>query len=231
MFWCCVYAAEQLGSAAVHGRSLTDWWSPFMLLYGTSIHLWYLPFAFVVTSAAILAAKRKRLRDTAALRALVIVGLCTTLPAASAVLNYFDGPAPLTQWVFAGPSVVLGLGLGIGLRTEGASRYRWMGMLTLALLVACIVCVHWGLTDLPEPYLAGGLACVAATLVRGNTGRATAYVSGLTYGVYLVHPLVRTMCIRVGVLPERNAMAAVVIVMLSFTFVAVLRASPLRRFV
>lgn len=52
LIWSVVYALFRAWNAAEQGQALFGWWKPWMPLVGTSIHLWFLPFAFLVALVA-----------------------------------------------------------------------------------------------------------------------------------------------------------------------------------
>jgi hypothetical protein len=52
LIWSAVYALFRAWNAAEQGQALFGWWQPRMFLTGTSIHLWFLPFAFLVALVA-----------------------------------------------------------------------------------------------------------------------------------------------------------------------------------
>lgn len=52
LIWSAIYALFRAWNAAEHGQALFGWWKPWMVLTGASIHLWFLPFAFLVALVA-----------------------------------------------------------------------------------------------------------------------------------------------------------------------------------
>lgn len=88
LIWSAVYGLFRVWNAAEQGQALFGWWKPWMFLAGTSIHLWFLPFAFLVALVA------------PALRASKVTLL---LPVLAAVLLSVIGETsvwPWYQWSF-----------------------------------------------------------------------------------------------------------------------------------
>jgi surface polysaccharide O-acyltransferase-like enzyme len=52
LIWSVVYGLLRVWNSAVEGQALLGWWMPWMALAGPSIHLWFLPFAFLVALVA-----------------------------------------------------------------------------------------------------------------------------------------------------------------------------------
>ena len=88
LIWSAVYALFRAWNAAEQGQALFEWWKPRMFLTGTSIHLWFLPFAFLVALVA------------PALRASRIVLFLPVL--AAALLSWIGETSvwPWYQWSF-----------------------------------------------------------------------------------------------------------------------------------
>jgi hypothetical protein len=51
IIWWAVYALLWMGVALYYGLDIFVWWRPWMIVAGTSVHLWFLPFALVVALA------------------------------------------------------------------------------------------------------------------------------------------------------------------------------------
>jgi fucose 4-O-acetylase-like acetyltransferase len=52
VIWSVIYSLARIAPALHSGDDLFGWWKPSMLLTGTSTHLWFLPFAFLVALVA-----------------------------------------------------------------------------------------------------------------------------------------------------------------------------------
>jgi surface polysaccharide O-acyltransferase-like enzyme len=52
LIWSVIYALARIAPALHSGGDLFAWWRPSMIFTGTSTHLWFLPFAFLVAVVA-----------------------------------------------------------------------------------------------------------------------------------------------------------------------------------
>ncbi len=80
--WSAVYALFRVWNAAEQGQDLFGWWKPWMVLTGTSIHLWFLPFAFLVAlvAPALRASKISLLLPVLAAALLSVIGETSVWP-------------------------------------------------------------------------------------------------------------------------------------------------------
>ncbi|WP_340107308.1 acyltransferase family protein [Pikeienuella sp. HZG-20] len=178
LIWSVIYGALKVADAIVSGHPLSsefDWW---MLATGPSLHLWFLPFsfAFVVLSRV--------LESSAAQMVAVVVGI-VALWAADAVKL----PPPLAEWVFVAPAALTGL----------AMRW-WPPSIVLGIVVAATMI----LASLGPNSMVAWKLCFAALIVlvalrgaREGTPRS-AWLGSLSLGIYLVHPAIAAMAMRVG---------------------------------
>ncbi len=193
LFWSLVYGGCRLAKAAATAdwRPLHEILSVQTLFIGTSIHLWYLPYAFVL--GLLLHILNKRLaavNHAAVVVAATGVGV-VTLAACTVDLAGRAATPPLPQWEFG--LATLGLGLAIGRSLAVPSRRTQVRLLLLisgATLGVCALLLSRGFGSTALPYcLAVLLVCLAYLCsVRSNAFIRTA--APLTFGIYLVHPLV-----------------------------------------
>ena len=183
LFWFAFYGLARL---ARHGSFFPDYKSDSLLsqiLAGPSLHLWYLPFIFVMVSI-VRAALETPLRDVAfplgSAALLAVVATCSSWWTAADQV----GP-PIVQYAQALPAVLLGVALGA---SDGSLGSRIVTATLLAALVAVGIPLtnHFGLQD-----ALAAIAFIAALVLPAWT---PAYASNfgdlprLTYGVYLIHP-------------------------------------------
>ena len=235
LFWSLTILLLRLGTQVAQGAPLAEGLSPRMLLYGASIHLWFLPFSVVSTSLAETAALRAGEPRREAPRLFALVALaCVLLPLP--LLGSLGWP--FDQWLFSLPACLLGYVAG-RLMDERHVAWRIAGLVgTAALLTA--LCLG---TAAATPRLAAHLARFAlaflalglASLLPDAADRFTPGVTPLLLGVYIVHPVIFEYVLndilwRHGL--GRSALARVGAgLVCSFALVALLRKSPLRRFV
>ena len=139
-----------------------------MLLSGTSIHLWFLPFAFVMALAAL------KLRHPAA------APLCAVLLAIAFALFGTAPAVPFAQWCFAVIPVLIGIGYFSG--------GLWLAISTL--LVACTI---WYVASPSSDILVGAGGTILALIVLSRPlaeTRVSRWCARASKWMYLGHPLV-----------------------------------------
>ncbi len=188
LVWSVIYGALRCFEAYRNGEPLLNWWEPSMWLYGTWVHLWFLPMLFFVTVVVLLldvseAKTRKRLVEP----------FGWMLVAGSPIWVQFelmDLGKPFHQW----SAVVTAVGIGIlmrGIRPGAEGVWKRVGLIlivnTVALGVAALtMSTH---TDYLLKHAMGALAIVAwIPLVKGS--RVGVALGALTMTVYLAHPLI-----------------------------------------
>ena len=210
--WSAIYLALKLLEVGLGGRPATSEFAPWMLLTGPSIHLWFLPFAFVASLAflPLLAFVRPSLDEGARVRRLTAILALAGAALVAMALSQRDLALPFAQWALAMPAVLLGLALALagGSRTDLRPE-------TILIAVPVLVGAWWiGWTNnLPQIALAlGALAlCLALRLPEGPLSRHAAEASLI---VYLCHPAVASVIERVG-LAEPGTLAGAVLTMIA----------------
>jgi fucose 4-O-acetylase-like acetyltransferase len=178
--WSAIYGTLLVADALANGRPPLDGFAWWMLLTGPAIHLWFLPFAFVIGT---LLHSVARIRGGDGAKTLVPLGWAGAGMAFAALglAHLRHLPPPFGQWLFALP----GLGLGLLLFVQGGAS-RIFG-------VAAVVSGAWALgwTDNLFPLVLGLTAlmlCMAVQLPEKPRSRALA---DLAMVVYLAHPLIQ----------------------------------------
>ncbi len=190
LLWCGIYGALKVTDAFIEGRPLSTEFEPWMVLTGPAAHLWFLPFAFVVSVAAHTLVKGLSRWE---IGAVALVVACAAL----AVFQREPLPQPLGAWAFALPAAALGLIL--------SAAPRWWP-LTLAFIGAAWV---FGWTNgLPEISIA--LAVLLACLHLPLRLSAPRGLADVVMGVYLAHPLVASLQERLSPIPANTLTAAIV---------------------
>lgn len=234
-FWCGVYGAVELASHLRLGVSIVDELGPRILLTGTSVHLWYLPFAFAMLLFVDMARRLTDRLPPASVCALATATALLTLAAVAVEGSHRDDAGtPGPQWLRTAPAVFFGLAVGTAMRRE---ELRDRGLLAVT-VVACVACaaIAAGLRDdLAARYGLAMLLVAPASTWRAQPPRWLAAAAGMAMGVYLVHMAVHRAVYAVSNrLPTPDlppAGQAALVIALSFAAVALLSRSPLRRFV
>lgn len=173
------------------------------LLAGTSIHLWFLPFMFIVL-LVLNQLKRDSLRNP-----LFIVALAGTLalvlssPAWSQ--SAFLDRAPLGQWLHALPAVLLGIAIGLSRNSPA----RWAVVLLVMLVTISALWLQARPLFSPLAYSLGLAVLLGAMSVPRFwlQGIDVRFLSGSMMGVYLMHPLALSVF---GVLLGKGTLLTVV---------------------
>lgn len=172
--WSGIYAALKVADAIYRGAPIASEFEPSMLLTGSAIHLWFLPFAFVVTIITSQLPERSPGRF-----GVWLLPLAYALAlAGSAYATQL--PVPFAQWVSVLPEIVLGLTLGL---------YLFRGYNPLPFLV-CGLIVAGGLSIHPTlGHWGAAVAILACLMIEGGeaVGR---WLSRMSFGVYLAHAAV-----------------------------------------
>jgi len=234
LFWSIVYGVCRLAEAVrtmdFSELSGTTIWGTF--LCGTSIHLWYLPFAFL--SGCVIYQAHRWVSKVSAETVVVFATAIGVLGLVACEITEIgnDSIVPLPQWRFALAAVPLGLAIGQCLTISRRQTQRLLlAVVGTAVVATCALLYSRGFTDLAVPYaLAVVLVCLAHSWRIPSTALVAA-VAPLTLGIYLLHPLV-IYGLKLFVAPDRHWVAFVgLTVCLSGLTTWVLTLTPLRRFV
>jgi len=193
LFWSAVYGLCRLANV-IHTVDWAELWGMLSigtLFAGTNIHLWYLPYAFV--SGFLVFAVNRRMRETdhivtvttAAITGMLILAACTVAMTGQRL------PEPLPQWEFGLAAIPLGLAIGRCLMIPSQNLQRTLlAGIGLAVLVESQILQAVNAGGTAISYGIGvPLVCAAYCLeTKGNIVVVT--LAPLTFGVYLVHPLV-----------------------------------------
>ena len=228
LFWSIAYLG--LHFAAGHGSfdgGQVNWAT--LLLVGGSLHLWYLPFACVATIVVEAASHQlgrlprpRLIAGCAAATALGIVLatlLNNTVPATNAI--------PLAQWILALPAVPMGL---VFFRPPGqAHRAATLTLCCAILLLAVEAGVGFTTRSaLAIPYFAATCACGIGWLLSGPAGALGQFAGRLSFGIYLLHPMMMLILAR---LLHHGLRSSDVLIVIPLTIVVVvgLLQTPVRR--
>jgi len=233
LFWSAVYGLCRLANALHTGdaMSLRQMLSAETLLAGPSIHLWYLPYAFLV-GAVIHAMNRwtSHIREETVILANMAAGTVLLAVHATGVWTHLGRPLP--QWEFGLAALPLGVAVGKCLAIPSRDRGR-LFLVGIALVVAteCQILHRVGLGN---PVLPHGIATMMVCLAYCWPIRSDAVVAALSplaFGVYLIHPLVAHVLHRIPLANDSCLIAIPLTVSVAALAALVLRRTPLRRFV
>ncbi len=239
LFWSVVYGGLVVAKVISRGVPISEAFRPTMLLVGTRTHLWFLPFAFV--GALLVALAHHRAGGVPKLfhivAAILIGALCVC--GCSILLARFQPPTPLRQWILGAPAIVLGLAVGrITLLPKTRDRRNLYVLAVLSTSAAYIVVVllcrgPW--SDYAAKFVIRYCISVAvlcsALYWRGSLGPISRKLASLSYGVYLVHPLVLIFLYEFRIAIRHPLLLLLLTLSVSAAATEILKRTPLRRFV
>lgn len=218
LFWSAFY---KLLLVAQSGdlRSLFTITDPWSLLVGPSIHLWFLPFIFVLSGFVIMAPQVLRNRNS------VIVGSVLAFLVSMPVMWLHDTGdlvVPLAQWAFGLPPFLYGLLLAFGIRF----RVAWA---PVAFFVATAV-LSWlrGAEYWPAHYV---LAVLIFALAWKYEIKSTSFqkLGALAYGIYLIHPFFMAIWYHFSGFGQNTFLGIFVVFTLASIATAIMRRLPYLR--
>ncbi len=168
------------------------------VLTGPKWHLWYLPFLFTMSiSIYCLVLLLKGLNGVGAIAfygALSLLGLLTTDLWRVWSMNL---GSPWAQCLHALPAIFIGAAMGYISMIPFETR-RNIYITVFSLMIGCTA--FWilfeGYRGVGVPYLIGTLLAGAAFMFNVPRSKIVAEISGLTFGIYLIHPFVYLLVIR-----------------------------------
>jgi len=233
LVWSAVYAAFKLLEVTVTGVPLGHEFTASMILTGPALHLWFLPFAFVVCVLAYplarISARVPAPGQGTAIAALAGLTLASLLLQQGAVLA-----TPVAQWVYALPSVCLGLAMAL-IQTRETSAYVQQAALMVLGISVCALMVHSeAFAGLLQLMLAAMVYLTCISLPRAGT-RFSDAAGDIALTVFLAHPLILAVLTRTTEIAKNSLTLAVlacgIAVVLSFAIKllpAFVRVEPVR---
>lgn len=166
--WSVVFAMLHTALALKHNDAPFSWWEPHMLLTGTWIHLWFLPFAFVATMLAPWFQHPLASMGAAWLAALLIV------------VNGTPTLVPFGQWSFGIIPVLVGI-----------AYFSWGWRLAVITLLGSWLILHFGRPSPDNVTILAGTGLALACLSYHLPATAfSGWCARLSVWIYLSHPLV-----------------------------------------
>lgn len=209
--WSIVYAIARIAAAIATGKPIGGEFSTWMLFTGPSLHLWFLPFSFVIVLLFCTINK-----VTVWLPHLLKIGL--VLAVMGTVAYYltkhgFPKTIPEAQYISVLPATIYAYALSIGANT--ASMLMPVSILGICLLAFAP----------PNGYIAwalGGAIASLSLLVVTSSTSASAAMGRISLTIYLVHPAVSSAIKTAKLNPEDGILTAVIVIVLSVALSAAL---------
>ena len=187
VIWSVVYGVAKTLQAVVLGTAITDEFSWWMIYTGTSIHLWFLPYAFLAcTFASVVNAMLTQHRRRVAFGCMLVLLPLVSVASGIGVLEC-DLPIPFPQWLFVVPASLVGICLGFQAREQSA--WTISGVL-LGLMAALLLIWMAGLGSLVVPWGMGCLVAILGWTMPLQSTPTIAFIGKLAWPIYLVHPLI-----------------------------------------
>ncbi|HVZ34579.1 MAG TPA: acyltransferase family protein, partial [Polyangiaceae bacterium] len=232
VLWSLIYLAMQWLERLRHGESLTEGFSPWMVLGGTYEHLWFVPFALLGAVLISLVQELTLRRDHARMMLLALgVGAALTL-ADAWIIKAQQVPWPFLQWLFALPAIPFGFALGRAVIGADRALLVRSAQLALGAAIVCFACALFlPIPDMVRRYALSMLIVGAAFVWPGGVDPFSQRVAPLLFGVYLSHPMLERIYQGLH-LPELGiAPFAALVFFASCVLVVVFRRGPLRHLV
>jgi len=230
LFWSVVYLVFRLLSRAYARKDFGELFTLQTLLVGTGPHLWYLTYAFVM--CVIVYVVHRRVMNSSPDITVVsgsILGLAFFLLSSLLVTSV---PEPFRQWLFGLPAVPLGFVLGYAylLLSTRKRRIFYIALVVAVVLESVLIGIFRGY-ELAVPYGVAVIFVCFAFLGNSRTDRLTYRWASLTFGIYLIHPLVISLFDIVGLRKVNHYMHIAAVFLTTSVVTLVLQKTPLRRFI
>ena len=207
---CALYGSLKLADVS-RGAPWASEFDSTMWLTGTALHLWFLPFAFLICLMLWPLGRRiDHLKRPVRLH-LCMLFMCLAL-IALAFWQTADLRAPVAQWAYALPSVCL----GISFILSGGTVLRMAGV--AALFFSMALSANWT-TGLLEIGIASAVL-ITCQMIKLRPGPLSQTAARASLILYLVHPAVAALVARSHILPDHSTAMAVVVTLGSLAFVA-----------
>lgn len=242
LFWSIIYGGLKLAKMVYENVSFSEVFSPTMLLTGTRTHLWFLPFAFVAALFLVLIHRRiVGIPDSITIITAISIGaLCVF--GCSIIQSHFHPPKPLAQWLLGLPAIPLGFAVGrIKILQKTQDRTKYFVFIILSTLATCVGCVVFDRLShgiwlnyssiFAVRYFVSLVIFCAALHWRGKLDPVSASLASLSYGIYLIHPLVLVPFDQFGIALQHPLLLLFLVLSVSSLITFILRKTPLKQFV
>jgi peptidoglycan/LPS O-acetylase OafA/YrhL len=232
LFWSAVFLGVNFLKVVIQNREFSATFKWHMLITGPSIHLWFLPYAF---AAALIVNMLQRwanhIRSNLDILLSVICGIIL-LFGCSVLLQLIQVPVPFCQWIFGLPAIILGFCIG-RVYAKIPKQAQWMFYCLIACNtgIICLLLIYFDYSHLAVPYGIATVLLCAAFLWKGGVDTISQKCALLTYGIYLIHPLVGSVLHYGGARKADPWLMMVVVFLLSFVVTWAIKQTPLKQFV
>ena len=193
VFWSLIYAVAKVSKHfIVHGDQFDSFTLNWFLI-GGSIHLWYLPFAFLASIILYYSCRytfKKGIIGSKIIIGAICLGVLATY-ISSFMMEKFVFVSPFIQWLFALPALPIGFCLGMILREiPEKDRAAWLLGVLIVMLLVFAGLFYMKKESLIVSYSVGLLLTIMSLKFRFPFETVGIHAGKLTYGIYLIHPMV-----------------------------------------
>ena len=207
---CVLYGSLRLAEVS-RGAAWGEEFDTTMWLTGTALHLWFLPFAFAICLMLWPFGRWIDQLSRSVRLHLCMLTMCMSLMAL-AFWQTADLAAPVAQWAYAMPSVLLGLALTL----SGGTVLRMSGVAALFFCMALSANWTLGLTELGI----ATTALITCHIIKLRPSALSDFAARASLTLYLVHPAVAAVVMRSHIIPDQSTAFAVVVTLGSLAIVA-----------
>lgn len=232
LFWSVIFSGLKLVNTIRLGQLSLDHIDARYLLIGSHIHLWYLPFAFMLSMIVyILNQAMRKLHNYVVISVSIIVG-GLLLFICSCVMSKLELPAPFAQWIFGLPALPLGFSIGRACSlSDSRLKHLFLIVTVIVSLIVCLLLRTLGYQYLIIQYSIAIVLICGGYLYPSNRSQLILRMGSLTYGIYLIHPLVDVLLRKLSVLEYHFWFEITLTFVISLAATAVIKRTVLKQFV
>lgn len=182
------YATWRLIGNVRAGRETFATFDSSMLTAGGAIHLWYLPFIFLVTCITTFCRPSLHFRQFKSIAiglAAAAIILCSWGVSQEWLLQPFD------SWLFCVPAIFIGFALPT--MNDLGERTRRVLILSACVSLACLISSILGYRSAVIPYSLGTITLSIAWVAPFAASAQLKRIAGMTFEVYLMHPMLLSL--------------------------------------
>lgn len=233
LFWSVVYGILALAKVIYEDVPFSEVFSPTMFLTGTRIHLWFLPFAFVAAVFLVLVH-----------RTIITIPIGVTIPSAvvigalclfgCSILTQSVQPlkTPVGQWLLGLPAVPLGFAIGQSTLLETSQhRHRYLWVFSATVVSGLALALLGFRVKFAVRYIVAVAMVCSVLYWPGKPDVISRTLAPLSYGIYLIHPLVVAFLIRLMSVEQHPFVLFVLVIFVSALMTLIIKRTALMQFV
>lgn len=213
-FWFLIYGILNLFSS----KSFLPESTISAVLAGTKIHLWFLPFLFIV-SVTFIIVQRTRINSIFADHFILIISIITLI---AAPIWRVDIERPWAQWFHAVPAVFIGITIS---NQNHFHKFMYCAYSVCIILISLLL-IYMNLSGVGVPYLIGFILFNLGLKIKKNIRiNSLLKMSKATFGIYLIHPIIFSINYKIGI---QDYVAAILTFVLSYLIIRSIQKLPFK---